>query len=103
VEGTIPVILRGTTIVPTSNNLTNCTLIVGPTGQAKTLKCDQLTVKYTDGIGVQLHPGDEEASSLTVHVEQPADQNATYTFDVLECMAQWNEAATAEQCFAAAP
>jgi len=101
-DGTIPVIIRGTTIVPVSDNLTHC-ILTG--GQTKILKCDQLTVKYVDGIGSQIDPGpeDETASSLVVHVEQPAAQDATYKFDVIECMAQWNEPASAEACMAAAP
>lgn len=99
-SGTIPVFMRGTTLTPVSDNLTNCTL----TGnQSKTLACDQLTVKFVDNIGAQFDPGDELASSLVVHVEQPADELATYTFSVGVCMAQWNEPATAAQCFGAAP
>jgi hypothetical protein len=98
-DGTIPFLIRGTTIVP-GPGLTNCTL----TGnQTKTLACDQLTVILVDGIGSQIDPGDGVASSLRVHVEQKAGQNAEYTFDVKICVAQWNEAATAAQCFAAAP
>jgi hypothetical protein len=99
-EGTIPVIVRGTNIVPISENLTNCVL---SSDQPLTLSCDQLTVIYTDGIGSQLHQGAQEASSLTIHVEQPADQLSTYKFEVWHCMAQWNEDATAEECFVAAP
>lgn len=99
-EGSIPVKIRGTNIVPVSGNLTNCVL----TGtQNKTLACDQLTVLFFDGIGSQLHQDDQSASSLTIHVEQPADQNSIYEFDIWLCMAQWNEEATAEECFVAAP
>ena len=99
-EGSIPVIVRGTNILPISTNLTNCGLT---NDHPMTLSCDQLTVMYADGIGAQLHQGYTEAGSLTIHVEQPADQLSTYEFDVLHCMAQWNEEATAEQCFIAAP
>ncbi len=98
-NGTIPVIIRGTKVVGGSN-LTGCTL---SGDNKKTLRCDQLTVVFTDNLGVQLHPHDEAASSLTVHVEQPAAQGETYTFDVLVCMAQWNEEVTAAECFAAGP
>ena len=99
VEGTIPVIVRGTSVIA-GNGLTNCTL----TGiNKKTLACDQLTVIFTDNLGTQLHPGDEAASSLTVHVEQPAAENAQYTFEVGVCMAQWNEGASAQECFEPAP
>lgn len=98
-DGTIPVVIRGTTIIP-GPGLTNCTL----TGnQTKTLVCDQLTVVFVDGIGAQVDPGDGVGSSLRVHVEQRAAQGAEYTFEVKICVAQWNEPATAAQCFAAAP
>jgi len=100
VEGTIPVIVRGTTIVP-GLGLANCAPLTG--NQTKTLTCPELTVIFSDGIGSQLHAGDEMASSLRVHVEQPAEQGVSYGFDVLICMAQWNEAATAQECFDAAP
>jgi hypothetical protein len=99
VEGTIPVIVRGTTIIP-GPALNNCVL----TGDnQKTLACDELTVIFTDNLGSQLHPGDVAASNLMVHVEQPADEESVYTFEILVCMAQWNEDATPQQCFAAAP
>ena len=98
-NGSIPVIIRGTTIKPISLNLTNCSL----TGnQTKTFRCDQLTAVFADGIGLQLDPNDEVASSLRIHVEQLADQNATYELDVLICLAQWNEDIGAGECFAAA-
>ncbi len=93
--GAIPVNVVATTIVPGAG-LTNCTL----TGnQTKTLSCDQLTVVFVDGIGAQLDPEDQLASSLRIHVEQPAKERSTYEFDVLVCLAQWNESPTPEQCF----
>ena len=93
--GTIPVNVVATTIVPGAG-LTDCTL----TGnQTKTLSCDQLTVKFVDGIGSQLDPEDALASSLRIHVEQPAKERSTYEFDVLVCLAQWNESPTAQECF----
>jgi hypothetical protein len=99
VEGSIPVYVRGTRIVP-GQNLTNCTV----TGvNEKKLTCDQLTVIFIDNLGTQLHPGDGAASSLIVHVEQPAEENTTYGFEVGVCVAQWNEYATEQECFAAAP
>jgi hypothetical protein len=97
VEGSIPVYLRGTDIIP-GLNLTGCTV----TGnQTRVMSCDQLTVRLVDGIGAQLHPGEEDASSLTVHVEQAAGQDTSYQFSVVFCMAQWNEHPTPGQCFAA--
>lgn len=96
--GSIPVNIVATTIVP-GPNLTNCTL----TGnQAKTLTCDQLTVIFVDGVGMQLDPGDTTADSLRIHVEQAAKERTEYTFDALTCAAQWNEKPTAAECFAAA-
>jgi hypothetical protein len=97
--GNIPLNVVGITIVPGAG-LTNCTL----TGdQTKTLTCDQLTVKFVDGIGLQLDPGgDPFASSLRIHVEQAAKERTSYGFDVGLCLAQWNEHPTAEECLAAA-
>jgi hypothetical protein len=100
IDGTIPVILRGTKIVAISDNLTGCVL----TGnQVKILSCDQMTIEFWDGIGTQIDPPDGGANSLRLHVEQLADQDTEYRFDVGVCFAQWNESANAEQCFAAAP
>jgi hypothetical protein len=98
-DGTIPYFVRAISIIP-GPGLTNCRV----TGnQTKTLACDQLTVVFRDGIGLQVDPDDGLASSLRIHVEQKASQNAEYTFDVQICVAQWNEPATAAECFAAAP
>jgi hypothetical protein len=99
-DGSVPVIVRGITLGAASPNLTNC--VVDP-GQTSTLYCDQLTVSLVDGIGSQIDPGDGMGSSLMVHVEQPAEQEADYDFDVLVCLSQWNEPATMAQCVAAAP
>jgi len=99
-DGTIPWVIRGTTIVPLSPNLHNCAL----TGnQTKVLSCLELTVVLVDGIGSQIDPGDGVASSVRIHVEQQAAQNAEYDFAIQICVAQWNEAATFNQCVAAAP
>jgi len=96
--GTIPLNVVGTTIIPEAG-LTNCTL----TGtQTKTLTCDQLTVVFADGVGLQLDPDDSLASSVRIHVEQAAKERTTYEFDVGVCLAQWNEKPTSEECFAAA-
>lgn len=94
-SGTIPWIMRGNTIEKVSDNLTNCTLIGT---QKKTYKCDQLTVIFADGIGTQTEPGDEGASSLIVHIEQPAAMGATYQFRVRMCMSNWNESMTGDAC-----
>lgn len=98
--GSIPWIIQGTTIQAVSSNLENCSLTGNHT---KTLACDELTVIYGDGIGMQVDPGDGGASSLMVHVEQPADPDSTYEFEMQVCVSQWNESATASECFAAVP
>lgn len=99
-NGSIPVIISGTDIRAVSPNLTNCVL---SGDQTKVLTCDQLTVVFADGIGAQLDPNGELASSLRLHVEQPAEQDSTFRFQVRVCMAQWNEPATFEECAVAAP
>lgn len=103
IDGTIPVIARGTTLIPIpdvgTEELHNCEMTGGFT---KILSCDELTVIFTDNIGSQLDPGVWGIGDLLIHVEQPAEQLASYRFDVLICLAQWNEAASAEECFAAA-
>jgi hypothetical protein len=99
-DGTIPVIIRGTSVLPVSDNLTGC---VHSGENAKSMACDQLTVEFIDNLGTQLDPNDKAASSLVFHLEQPAEQNATYAFDVQVCMAQWNEEVTAEECFSDLP
>jgi len=99
VDGTIPVILRGTTIAE-GENLTDCVL---SGEQVKTLTCRQMTIEFWDGIGTQIRPGDGGSSSLRFHVEQAAAENTTYEFEVGVCFAQWNEAATAADCIAASP
>jgi len=85
-----------------------------------------VTVTFIDGIGAQLEPcgltpawgthpslvptNCQQASSLLLHIEQTADQNAgrglgyplAYEFGFKICLAQWNEPATAAACFVAA-
>jgi hypothetical protein len=99
IEGTIPVYIRGATIIP-GINLTGCSLT--STAQSRLLECDQLTVYFVDGIGLQYHPDEPVASNLKVHVEQPAEQDTNYYFELAICMAQWNEDATEEECLIAA-
>jgi hypothetical protein len=67
----------------------------------------ELWVKYYDGVGSVMDPcpdddNCEQSGSVMLHVEQPAQMNSTYTFDVKICLAQWNEPATFNQCLAAA-
>ncbi len=52
---------------------------------------DELTV--TEGIpeDTQIDPGMNATYTLTIHVEQSAAENATYTFEWVLTFAQWNE------------
>ena len=50
-----------------------------------------ITVNAWDGIGEQRHPGEYADNTIYFHVEQCADQNATYTFTVEFFYVQWNE------------
>jgi len=104
VEGTIPVYVRGIRLSP-GPQLTGCEPVVFLPGDESpyTLECDQLSVVWFDGLGDQLHPGWEVASSLAMHVEQPAAQDSRYRLELALCLGQWNEGATAEECFAASP
>jgi hypothetical protein len=121
--GSIPFNVIGA-VIDGNSGLTNCvSSIVGGT---VFLDCDQLTVGYFDNIGDQVDPGEEKSGSLKVHVKQAAEQSdctaqstdipggnpavivhsiqcdpatlVSYEFDVKVCVAQWNEAATYEQC-----
>lgn len=98
--GTVPVVIRGYRVVPI--NFTPASGNGAGDGQ--------LWVRYVDGVGAQLEPCPppsgydcENASSLQFHVEQPAQENDKYEFDVLVCLGQWNESATLDECLAAAP
>ena len=50
-----------------------------------------LTLTITDSIGEQVEPGDSIETSLDLHVEQGAEQGATYTFTITILVVQWNE------------
>ncbi|MDT8898765.1 hypothetical protein QYE77_10850 [Thermanaerothrix sp. 4228-RoL] len=95
--GSVPVVIAGYKVIaknftPASGNGT---------------EDGEIWVKYWDGVGTQMEPcpddSCEQASSLQFHVEQPAEENETYIFQVLVCLRQWNEDADLEQCLAAAP
>lgn len=92
--GSIPVNVIGFAIVP-GVGLTNCVL---DDIQGDTLSCDQLTIIFVDNEGQQMDPGWKFASSVRIHVEQPAEQEAIYDFDVVLCAAQWNEAVDYAAC-----
>jgi hypothetical protein len=42
-------------------------------------------------VGDQIDPGDSRTGSILIHVEQPADELATYYFDGGVYLVQWNE------------
>jgi hypothetical protein len=52
-------------------------------------------IRIVDGIGSQIHPFPDEiydvAHSFKIHVEQSAEQGATYQFDIKIIYVQWNE------------
>ncbi|MCL4269650.1 MAG: hypothetical protein KJZ72_08895 [Anaerolineales bacterium] len=98
--GSVPIIIRGYKVVAENFKLAS----------KNGAEDGELWVKYWDGVGAQLEPCPapdgyecENAASVQYHVEQPALENYTYEFDVLVCIAQWNETATLEECLNAAP
>lgn len=88
--GSVPATVESITFVPGSE-LTDCAVSQSPTTGSLTATCDQLTVKWINGLCAQLHRGDEMASSLRVHVEQEAAQDFRYTFSIFVRLVQWNE------------
>lgn len=48
-------------------------------------------IDVVNGFPLQVHPGDTHAHSFKIHVEQSAQELATYTFTVELYMVQWNE------------
>jgi predicted ribosomally synthesized peptide with SipW-like signal peptide len=97
--GSVPVIIRGWRFTPGAG-LEGCTTQTFGTGSV-VATCRELTVQLIDNLGVQVDPGDPlgVASSLRVHVEQPAEQNAIFGFELEMCVTNWNEPATAAECF----
>ena len=90
VLGSVPVVVESIGFTP-GPGLTNCSVDQSQNTGTLTVLCDQLTVKWTDGLCVQLHPGDEHAGSLKVHVEQEAGMSSEYTFDLGVLLVQFNE------------
>jgi hypothetical protein len=79
--GTIPVKIHGVTVTPI--DFTRASAYGAGDGE--------IWIGLIDGVGSQLEPGDPAASSLKWHVEQPAEQNHAYHFDVAIQLNQWNE------------
>ena len=92
--GTIPWIVEAISIIP-GMELTGCVLVGPNPAGSQELQCDQLTITYIDALCTQVDPGDPFglASSIRIHVEQPAEENWAYTFDVEVLLVQWNESA----------
>lgn len=98
--GTVPIIIRGYRVIP--DNFTLASKNGAEDGE--------IWVKYWDGVGAQLEPCDapdgydcENAASVQFHVEQPALENYEYKFDVVVCLAQWNESPSLDACLDATP
>jgi len=62
-----------------------------------------LNVTFVNSIGDQVDPGEFVAHSIRAHVKQEAPQDSALPFTMAICLRQWNEPATAAECFAAAP
>lgn len=133
--GSIPFLITGFAIDTSGSTppLTNCHPFGAPDPGKVVILCDQLKIGFIDGVGQQIDPGNETASSVIVHVEQGAAQNhctgtssfipipagplapgfvfvtptcdpadnpnlVSYEFTIKECVAQWNEKATYQDC-----
>jgi hypothetical protein len=79
--GTIPVKIQSVTI--TADNFVLASAYGANDGE--------IWIDFVNGIGTQLEPGDDAASSFKFHVEQCAEELATYTFTVAVRLVQWNE------------
>lgn len=90
--GSVPVKVESITFIPGAA-LTGCAVSQSPTTGSLTAACDQLTVRWVDGLCTQLHRSDEAAGALRVHVEDAAEQNFSYSFRVLLKLMQWNQSA----------
>jgi hypothetical protein len=96
--GTVPWHVESITFTPIAG-LTGCSQIVktppGSTTGNFTANCDQLTVRWVDGLCTQVHPAPDDddtvATSLIVHVEQPAPENSLLQFTISIQVNQWNE------------
>jgi hypothetical protein len=88
--GTVPVHVEAVSFTPGAG-LTNCSVVQSINTGTTTATCDQLKIKWTDGLCSQLHQGDEEAGSFDVWVLQPAPQNASLTFQLSIQLVQYNE------------
>jgi hypothetical protein len=89
--GTIPLKVEAISFLP-GPELQNCTIVQDPSTGSFEASCDELTVKWANSLCIQLDPGGlEVGSSLRAQIEQPAEPDSTYTFDVELLLVQWNE------------
>jgi hypothetical protein len=121
--GSIPFVVIGAVVDTTNSDpaITGCAPDSDPDPGTIIILCDQIKIGYFDNIGEQIDPGQQESGSLIVHVEQQAAQSdctadsvdvfgvvhvgnvvctrlVDYEFQIKICVAQWNEAATYDQC-----
>ncbi|NIS82348.1 MAG: hypothetical protein GTO14_19555 [Anaerolineales bacterium] len=88
--GTIPVHVEDIRFIPGST-LTNCFVDRQPSTGSFIATCDQLSVKWADGLCTQMHQWDFLGSSLDIHVEQGAAQQSVYEFSIEVQLNQFNE------------
>ncbi|MDH3308213.1 MAG: hypothetical protein OEO77_11930 [Acidimicrobiia bacterium] len=89
--GSVPAHVEAIHFVP--GDFTGCAVNQSPTVGSFVASCDQATVTWANGLCSQLHENDFLGSSLRVHVEQGAEQNAVYGFGVEVQLNQFNESA----------
>ena len=98
--GSIPWKVEGIAVIPGPELTTPCVQIGPTTAGSVEQQCDELTIRLVDNLCTQVDPGDPLglASSLRIHVEQPALENddpgyppGGYTFGVELFLVQWNE------------
>ena len=91
--GTIPIHVEAITFVP-GQGLTDCSVNQSQHTGSFVASCDQLEVRWHNGLCSQLHANEPPiASSLHTTVLQPAAMNATYTYGVEVFLVQYNESA----------
>ena len=87
-NGTLPVVV-GIAVFEPGENLTGCvvTKAGNPPGQTVTLDCNELSVKYIDGVGLLLNQGDVSFSGLNIDIKKGAEPGTSYGFEIQACVA----------------
>jgi len=83
--GSIPVRVQSIQLVPVGDWTIDTTTPWAPNGTSP------LWISLPDGIGTQLENGGTVTGSLKFVVQECAQQNASYTFQVIVSLVQWNE------------